>query len=604
MSYKNVVLNDYPSSFYMLDEVVSSSIPDYDQLKIIYPTYQDLKDSGVSYAYLNGSPIIDYSGNNNSGVAVGATTSKLMPLVPGSIRGTEIDYNSKITYFTDGFGNSSYSDNAFSIEFWFRPPNKINAEIILVADNSNNIGVFYNDENLYFRALGNECFTKIEKHKSYHVVAIYNKSTLSLYLDGILLSSINIKNIIPFPYSESNFQTGPSTEQESFIIDCVAFYRYALSEYQIKNHYRIGNYDLDYGQIVYPDKGILFSLNGSRLNVIKKYFYPKTKKWSELLSGDAIISADQSYITFSETETSNAASFSFVQELFIPEDVAGSFLYFEPNISNISVEVSKNGLDNWIQCNNYSSIPFFNKETYDGTSRLFIKTTMISNDTSIDLPKLKSVGINFYGNVDLYADNSGDILTSEYDYNMSQFNERVLSQNKYNGLRMNNGGGFDITLSSEVRTLELIYTPGKLNNILFSINSKAFLWDEFGDITSNGVSKIYVNGVDITGNSNLSEYLIPGYPHHIVCVLASNETSPIKFNSNGILSGSDTLFSNIAIYDYALPETQILEHYQMYIGSNIKIVNQDSMSLNEMSTGNDNSPYSLYDIDWQRSSSV
>ena len=70
MSYKNVVLNDHPTSFYLLDEVRSGSVGSYSGIISQFATYQDLKDSGLTYSGLSGLPVYDYSGNVNDGYAV------------------------------------------------------------------------------------------------------------------------------------------------------------------------------------------------------------------------------------------------------------------------------------------------------------------------------------------------------------------------------------------------------------------------------------------------------------------------------------------------------------------------------------------------------
>lgn len=604
MSYRHIILSDYPSSFYMLDEVVSASTLDYDELMSNYTSYQDLKDNGVSYAYINGTPIYDYSGNNNDGVAVQASTSKILPLVPGSIRGTEIKEDTAIRYVTSGFANSGYKNNAFSFEFWFRPPSSNSTEIPLVADIATESGVYYSNGFIYFRLLGKECYAKIETHKSYHVVAVYTSESILLYLNGLLVSNISTGQYSYFENDFTSFQSGPSSNLESFVIDCVAFYRYVLSESQISSHHIAGNYELDYGQIVYPEKGTLFSLNASKLNVVKKYSYPFTKKWTELASGDAVVSPDQSYITFLKTEAQDTASFSFTDEIFVPDDIAGSFLSYSPNLPNISVEISLNGVSDWTACSNYSSLPFFNKETYAGNSRVFIRVSMESDDTSLDIPVLNSVDIDFYSDVKYYADNSGDVVESEYDYNLSQFNERLLSQNRHNGLSMNNGGGFDVQLSSEFSSIELIYTPGDLSNVLFSEGQSVLKWSADGTITASGINYINVNGVDVTNETNAFSYLVPGYPHYVFVSLSSPSQNVIKFNYDSTGFGTGSLFSNIAVYPGALTEESVLRHFNMYIGSSPDPVDAGSAQVLESITGNDETGYSIYDIDWQRSTSA
>ena len=58
------------------------------------------------------------------------------------------------------------------------------------------------------------------------------------------------------------FKTGPSTGR--LVVDCVAFYRYALSDTQILSHYSEGTQEVNISQIVSVDNGYLFSMNTVR----------------------------------------------------------------------------------------------------------------------------------------------------------------------------------------------------------------------------------------------------------------------------------------------------------------------------------------------------
>ena len=90
MSYKYTVLQDKPTSFYLLDEVRSGSVGSYTSLTSTFATYADLRDRGVSYSALSGLPVYDYSGNAYDGYAINASSSELMPLIAGGVRGTKV----------------------------------------------------------------------------------------------------------------------------------------------------------------------------------------------------------------------------------------------------------------------------------------------------------------------------------------------------------------------------------------------------------------------------------------------------------------------------------------------------------------------------------
>ena len=303
MSYARVVLNDHPTSFYLLDEVISGTTVSYDALKTQYATYADLRDNGVSYANLGGAVIYDYSGNSNNGVSFNSSNAVLMPLVPGSISGTKMNSDTKIIYDTPGMATSVYKNNSFSIDLWFKPPQTSTNEIPLAFDTTNLIGVTYKNGNILFKVGSSVAIAKIEKTSASYVSAVYNGSAIILYVNGIVKSTKSIAETYPFSNPNVSFMSGPSNEAEPFVIDCVAFYRYVLSEEKIKNHYLFGSYELNHLQIVEPDGGILFTLNHSKILPAKQYYYPSSTKWSDVINENAILSLDHDYITFQKTDT-------------------------------------------------------------------------------------------------------------------------------------------------------------------------------------------------------------------------------------------------------------------------------------------------------------
>jgi hypothetical protein len=344
---------------------------------------------------------------------------------------------------------------------------------------------------------------------------------------------------------------------------------------QIQNHYLSGCYELNHLQIVEPDGGILFTLNHSKIMPVKQYYYPSSTKWTDLINGDAIISANHDYITFAKTDTTEQATFSFTEEIIIPSGIGinSSQLSYYPDIDNISVEISLDGLTNWRSCENNKSLPYITKDDLTTNERVYVKVTMSSEDTSFDIPKLETLSIDLFNNIDYYADNSGDRIYSDKDYDLSRYNERILSYNNNNGLSMHSTGGFNIESSRVSKTIEMIYTPASGKNVLFANGSKIFEWSIDGTINKNGIAAIYVNGQDVTSQTNCSSYFTVGFPHHVVIVLSSSTSGLIKINQNvsGNSYGVGSKYNNIAIYENELSVSQISNHSIELAGSNITI---------------------------------
>jgi len=220
---------------------------------------------------------------------------------------------------------------------------------------------------------------------------------------------------------------------------------------------------------------------------------------------------------------------------------------------------------------------------------------MTSSDTTKFFPILSALEIVFFSDKSIYSDNSSDRVFSEYEYSVPAQNSRRLSYNKHNGLRMYDGHGFSIETDNSARTLELIFTPDGGSNVLFSSNAKIYEWSSLGVISKSGISAVYVNNKDVTTSTNISEFLSTGQPHHIIIVFSTDATSNLKLNQNQTdsSSGGPNLYNNLAIYEYAFTAQDVNQHYYLYTGNTINLINDTSLSISELATGSDDTAFFL-----------
>lgn len=589
MSYKNRVLNDFPNSFYLLDEVQSGLTDSYTELLDQYETYQELKDSGLTYGQISGMEIYDYSGSLNNGTASSASTKQIMPLVTGSVRGTEVLSATQITYQPKGIATKYYKDNSFSIEAWCVLPG-YNVNATIVGDSSINTGIFYENGNIVFRVGSNEVQSTVSNSEVVYIVGIFQSNILYLYINGSLADSQEIDSY-KFSNETVTFKTGPSTGR--LVIDCVAFYRYKLSGSQISNHYLEGTQEVNVSQIVAADNGYLFSMNTESLRPKFIYSYPTSKPWSEVAVGGVSISSDNSYIYIPETSAAGTASFSFTDYFVVPNylGITTSQIHWDNDVKGILVEASIDEII-WEPCVNGGPLPYINKNDNQFSDIVYLRITLSSSDTRKYLPILRSLEIAFYSSKDFYSDNSGYYISSAYDYSLPKYNSKTLSYNKNNGLAMYEGHGFSLNQIPAVSCLELIFTPQYNQNVLFSGASKKYEWDNTGAITKAGISSIYINGIDRTSETNIWNCLVVDTPHHIVINFTSSDTS-IKLNQNQAdsKSGLGHMYNNVAAYENNLSLNTILNHYLLYTGNTVNQINDTSFSLVESSSGENSTPF-------------
>ena len=587
MSYKNTVLNDFPNSFYLLDEVQSGSFEDYIELLSQFATYQALLDSGLTYAGINGMPVYDYSGNLNNGFASSASSKQLMPIISGGIRGTEVTSITEVYYEPKGIATKYYKDNSFSIEVWCAlPANNVSATI--VGDPLIDTGIFYENGNIVFKVGTNKVEHTVSNAQAIHVVGIFQSNLLSLYVNGSLVDTESLTSY-QFSNELSSFKSGPCTGR--LVIDSVAFYRYALSGTQILNHYNEGTKEVNVSQIVSIDGGYLFSMNTESIQRRFSYTYPVSKLWGELDISAEYLSSDQSYVYI--PESTGAKSFSFTDHFIVPDylGITTSQIHWENDVKGILVEASIDNLT-WQTCVNGSPLPYFNKNDNQISDIIYLRVTLSSDDSSRYLPVLNSLDIAFYNSKNFYSDNSGYYVSSSYDYALPKVNSKTLSYNKNNGLIMYDGHGFSLNGIPSVNSVELIFTPQYDQNVLVSGASQIYEWTLSGAITNTGISSIYVNGINRTSETNVWDFMTVNTPHHIVINFTTAATS-IKFNQNqnDSKSGLGHMYNNVAVYENALSVNSISNHYLLYTDNTVRSVSDTSFGLSESSLGDSSTPF-------------
>lgn len=594
MSYKYTVLKDNPLSFFLLDEVFSGSAGVYSNLTTLFSTYADLRDNGISYAAVSGLPIKDYSGNAMEGYAIDASSMEVLPIVGAGVRGTEINDSIDLSLKALGIATSKNPDNPFALEIWFSPDVSDSEEYLILGDAVNNIGLFYKNENVIFKCSESEkVWHKVPKNSVMHIVGIFSKYKISLYVNGLLVSEKFVEPGFKFTNESLSLKIGPANTGKRFLVDSAAVYNYEIEDAKILSHYAVGYKETKYSQIVYSKNGILFSLNSVSLRPAVSYRYPGIKSLDAMALGDAYYNTTYKRLEFAKTSSPEEKTFIFEERLYVPspENIVSSRISYGQDVDNIIVEVRVPGQD-WEVCKNNSPLPYYNKNENLIGPILDIRVTMTTLDSSFDLPYFDKLEIDLYSDKDFYSDNGGGKIYSDYDYSLGYYNYPVRMQNKYNGLSMTSGHGFSVDLPVQPRTIEMFFTPREGNNVLFSSTSASFSWTNAGAVTKSGISAIYVNGINRTSSTNVSDFFLSGVSHHIIIVLSAAATE-IKLNQNqsGSEYGGSNTYSNLAFYEAPFTAQEAINNYKLYCSENSFTVQDPGITFSESATGRDNTAY-------------
>jgi hypothetical protein len=575
MSYQLKVIKDYPIGFWPLDE-----------------------SSGTTAA--------DISGCGNNATYVGSPASNMLPIIPGGGSGTKITNTAYITVPTskdfygssvsNGLGNKYSSDNDFTIELWISQSIQSSNVTTLFADTTDGIGLYWENGDIIFKVSATEQirWAVTYSKKAMHIVGVYSVRSISLYIDG---TQVAVKSIDPgFKFTNTAFdlQIGPtSSSGDSFVVDAPAVYRYGLNAAAINRHYNDANYYIQPIHVVNPEDGVLFSCSDRTNKIDFGYTYGVDNAWDSLIDSNTYYDDNGKYIAFIPTATTESKSFVVNDFLFVPMESGLTNSKIEwRNELGIVVETSVDGT-NYLTCVNGEAIPQYKKGSFGTTGLLYIKITMSTTDASKFLPRLSYFSIRFYTESKIYADNFNSYIESNNQFAIGSLNYSPLLRHYNNGIRPNSTYGFKINTGLSINTVEMFFTPKTTgaNTLFFDpTTSTKYAWNGSGVVSKASISKLYVNGVDKTSQTNISNFLVAGEPHHIVLVFTSAVTGNLQFNYE-TSGGPDNLYNNIAIYNRSLSQTDVSTHFDLYCGRPTSTITDPAINLTELAPV-------YYDNDW------
>jgi hypothetical protein len=433
---------------------------------------------------------------------------------------------------------------------------------------------------------------------------------MSIYVDGQIKANKALDNY-KFTNSSLLLSIGPTSNVlDSFIVDAPAVYRYNLGNIKSSDHYEYSGTTHPI-QVSYPDGGTSFEIYDDGVSRQFSFVYPLNKSLDYFLTEDLVYDDNEGCLEIKKTVPGGPKSVVIQDAIAIPSgfDLDASKIEWS-GYNGVSIRSSVDQ-STWEPCINGGPIPQFKLGSFDSNRTLYLEITMSSSDTSKYIPKLSNIILCFYKDQVVYSPSNGDyIYTAEdvsglsaKDISMGRTTHPILSRHSHNGLRALAGSGFRINTTESIQTIELFFTPSDLteNCILFSsaqgdYSASKLSWNNAGTISKTNISAIYINGIDKTSSTNVSNLFIAGDLAHVVIVTNSAITGPLGFNyfSQG---GPSSLYQYISYYPEAFNQLKSVDHYNMHIGKPFASADDSAITLTENSIN-------FYDIDWQVTKSI
>lgn len=623
MSYKLNILHDNPLGFWLLDETSGTTARDSS------PYGNDGQYSGDIYDYE--LPLVVNSDN-----AKRITSQNYVEYYSSK------DYNGNES--STSFGTKETSDNSFTLECWIKSDiNDASNRTCLFGDSQNNIGLFWQYGKIIFSVKEHEISYSVPNpNRAIHIVAVYLNREIYLYVNSEMVAYSYIDTFV-FSNTNNTLKSGPTLDdQDTFLLDCPAIYRYALNVNQIHNHY-VSSHTMPAIQIASPEDGELFKIYDTGVSRKFEYSYPANRSWESFNNLNLFYNKYDNSLSLIKDELRPDIQATIIDLISVP-------LGFDLNSSKIEWKATKGievyaSVDNqtFIKCQNGFPIPKykFGVDSFDASRKIYLSIRFTPYNTMQYIPKIYSLMVAFYNDKKVYSFNGGSTLShfsdpaKSSDISLGNSYSEILLRDQKNGLICSNGSGFNLNTQKSFQTVEFFYTPhimsivsssiidvtastteildatitanpsGDLMTLATSVTvsqSKSNLiyqedsgveysWDESGNVYMSGIQSIHINGVDRTQDSNVLEIFRAGSLYHICIVLESAVSGDIQFNYSD--SGStQATYQNIVIYPSEFTNNKCLDHFNMWIGKYTVSASDSSMTLTENSV-------EVYTNDWQ-----
>ena len=385
----------------------------------------------------------------------------------------------------------------------------------------------------------------------------------------------------------------------------MAAYRYALSPSQIEFHYNLGQTMIPI-QVATPEVGELFEFYDNSISVQYSHSYPASKSWDNFVTADLYYDIQNNFLQIARG-TGNAKTVVLEDLITIPSgpEMDSSRIEWDGD-NGITIETSIDGIT-YTQCTNGQAVPQYRFESFDTSRDLYIRITMSTTDDSKFLPILDNILISFYNNQTMFAQNSpsyfstleGESGVTEFEVDLSRNLYPILSRDARNGLRAIADSGFFINTGRLTKTIEFFYTPESVSDsgLISSLvgtdyYASNYSWSS-GTIDKTNISAIYVNSINRTSETNVSNVFTAGELHHVIVVFTAPISDKIKFNHSTYGSVS-ALYQNVILYETAFDSTTAQLHYDLYMGLNATLLNDSSLTVTENSVTPYNNDWLVY----------
>ncbi len=471
-------------------------------------------------------------------------------------------------------------DVPFTLEAWFKPIS-VSAPKGIIGHALQNDGLSFDGERISFMTSHGPAgdaivsFSPSTTTGSFHVVGVHTGSKNELYVNGVLVGSVDLTSeqmYEPYTVISSPGFLHVGHLPGNILIDSVAVYSQALTNQQVANHFSWGRDVPDPRSVISERGGNYHSFEDISASIIFNFTFDNQDEWS---TGEVNLVGVSDVISPTFTDEGTTAE-GFWQAGFILEAISdiidGSKIEWDSD-GPISIMTSLNDGASWSTAINGREVVGISEGFTSGDQALLVRAVFPANQSVDTNMVLRKLSIKIYDSRATLSDNQEDRATFTGNVALASEPHTPIEQDERSGVNLYRG--YVSIPNITTRTIEiwvnLQQSPG-IDQSLINIPDGPYLrYATTQWATSQGVV-VYVNGEKRAG---AAIDIIPGRMTHIIMTL------PVSISVPAII-GNENLPMIVALaatYDYVLSEENARGLYNSYLGIS-KLTFSDLSGLN------------------------
>lgn len=540
----------------------------------------------------SGNTFTDVSGYDRD--ATSSTALDLVyPVTARGVKAVSIDGTKTLSF---PHPNTFIKDNEirpFTIELWLKSDSNSGTFTL----GRGGLGVKLTGDALVFDLGGTNVITHyIQQREPLHVVAVYSKDTMTLWVDSVEIETIATSSI-DFSGLTASSVTASVTAGRMVTIDTVALYDYNLDPAAIQRHYMVG---IEYFDVISngaSQDAITFSFSDANLPVVKQ----ELNQYGPILT-NMTVNGDELVQQYSpELATYPVATYTHLLQFdnLVYGTAAQGRIDWEPvgDPSRITVESSPDGVS-WAPVTNHGMTTNWS-DLMDGND-YFLRVTFSADP---DSPAgIRNLMITMFANAIKYASSDSNVYATVVDGDAS-VGYPVSTPGLFtsrSGLKLNAGSkGLRVDTHTDfgvIASVEMIVNPITSYGTILE-NGASRIWNDAGGLQFTGFSRVMLDGVELTSGDTVYSRK-PGFKHLVAVFSSANDN--INYIGARADGTAETNFqiSYLALHRGSLTQAQADQLYKTYVGDvPVRITENGIPPITEHVYSN-GEIYRMYSFDW------